>query len=57
MKYLFVFVIALACTLLAAAMVFVDNSLLKDAMICALGALTGFLLAYQMQSRFAFLAD
>ncbi|WP_196159572.1 hypothetical protein [Reinekea sp. G2M2-21] len=57
MKWLFLMVVVVACVMLGAAMVFIDNGIFRDSVICALGALFGFLLAYQMQARYSILDD
>jgi len=57
MKWLFILVVVIACTLLGAALVFVDSGILRDSVICALGALFGFLLAYRLQARYKMLRD
>jgi hypothetical protein len=57
MKWLFLFIVVVACTLLGAAMVFIDNGILRDSVLCVLGALFAFLVAYQMQARYSFLDD
>lgn len=57
MKWLFLLIVVIACTLLGTAMVFIDNGILRDSVICGLGALLAFLAAYQMQSRYSFLDD
>lgn len=43
--------------MLGAAMVFIDSGILRDAVICGLGALLGFLIAFRMQSRYTLLRD
>jgi Na+-transporting NADH:ubiquinone oxidoreductase subunit NqrE len=57
MKWLFLAVVVVACVLLGASMVFIDNGILRDSIVCGLGALFGFLLAYQMQAKYSVLDD
>ena len=57
MKLVFMMVVIVACFMLGAAMVFVDNGILRDSVVCGLGALFGFLLAYQMQSKYSILDE
>lgn len=57
MKLLFLGIVVLACTLLGAAMVFIDSGILRDSLLCGLGALFAFLLAYQMQNKYSLLDD
>ena len=57
MKWLFLLVVIVACVMLGASMVFIDNGILRDSIVCGLGALFGFLLAYQMQARYSVLDD
>jgi len=57
MKWLFLLVVLMACVMLGAAMVFIDIGILRDSVVCGLGALFGFLLGYQMQARYSVLDD
>jgi glycopeptide antibiotics resistance protein len=57
MKWLFLLIIIIAVFMLGAAMVFIDSGILRDAVICGLGALLGFLIAFRMQSRYTLLRD
>ncbi|WP_320826482.1 hypothetical protein [Reinekea sp.] len=57
MKLIFILVVIMACTMLGAAIVFIDSGILRDSIACGLGALLGFLLAYQLQSRYSILRD
>ncbi len=57
MRFVFVFVVVLACIMLGAGMVFADSGVMGDSIICLLGALISFLLAYQMQKQSTFLYD
>ena len=53
MKWFFILVVLTACTMLGAAMVFIDNGIIQDSILCALGALFSFLVAYQLQARYS----
>ncbi|WP_154650904.1 hypothetical protein [Reinekea blandensis] len=57
MKWVFFFVVMAACLLLGTAMVLIDHGVIRDSAICGVGALVGFLIAYQMQSRYTILDD
>ncbi|ATX75404.1 hypothetical protein [Reinekea forsetii] len=57
MKWLFLLIIIIAVVMLGAAMVFIDAGILRDAVICVLGALLGFLIAFRMQAHYTLLRD
>ena len=57
MKWLFLLIIIIAVFMLGAAMVFIDAGILRDSVICGLGALLGFLIAFRMQTRYTLLRD
>jgi hypothetical protein len=57
MKGLFLVTVFTACALLGTSMVFIDSGVFSLSILCALGALIAFLIAYQMQSHYSFLDD